>query len=144
VLAAVMAPELVQAYEGFPALRAARGDFLVSAGLRGGRQDWQSRQAVCADGAPVRVVRFVVHLHGLRILERLVASFLAAPKRAPVLDQVHGDLRCLDIVVDVLHLLQPLHDVQRHNKSSAFSVPKPPFPPLRAAQTQTKEFYQKA
>ena len=110
VLAAVVAAELVEADEGLAALGAVQGDLLVVEGLvGGGLRRGQRGHAVLIQGAAGRVMRLVVHLHGLRVLERLVAPLQPAPPRPPVLDQLHRHLRRLHPVVRRLVLLQPLH-----------------------------------
>jgi hypothetical protein len=97
VLAAVVAAKLVQADERLLALRAPRRDLLVVARLQGARQ--RRQRARLTRRAAVAVVRLVVHLHRLRVLERLVAPFVLAPERPPVLYQVHRDHRRFNAVL---------------------------------------------
>jgi hypothetical protein len=103
MFASVVSAELVQAYEGLAARRAAGGDLLVVTRLQGGGEGRQRDRA--RDGAAAvhavgtRVVRLVVHLHSLRVFEGLVAPDLTAAEGTTILNEVHGHFRRLDVVV---------------------------------------------
>lgn len=96
VLSAKVAPEFIESHECLLAFGAPGGDFLVMASFQRASQRRQRASLAC--GASITVMGLVVHLHGLRVLEGFVAPFVLAFERAPVLNQVHGDHRCFDVL----------------------------------------------
>jgi len=53
-------------------------------------------------------MRLVVHLHGLRVLERLAAASVGAQERPSVLNEVHRDHRGLVRIRHRLELIREL------------------------------------
>lgn len=83
-----MPAELVETHESLLAFRTSRRDLLVVPSLERVAQSGQG--LLTRFEGIVRVMRLVVHLHGLWVLEGFVTPFMLTSERASVLNHVYG------------------------------------------------------